>query len=123
MSSGQTHGEQRPTARLTFHIEFRCGDCRAGREGVLSAVSKVNVPDAQSVSELFATSLASVRGFDLHAIFQPFVRDSLVVDVDLECDRVFFLSVQVLQHRRDQNSWNNKQKFSKLLPLRKEYRR
>lgn len=84
-------------------MELRGRDCRAGLEGVLSAVSKVSVPDAQSVSQLFAASLASVGGADLHAVLQPFVRDFLVVDVNLEGDEVFLLSVHVLQHRRDED--------------------
>lgn len=90
---------------LTLNIKFGCSNRRASHEGVLCAVSKVNVPDAQSVRELFAASLASVRRPDLYAILQPFVCDSLIVNVHFKCDCVFLLSVQVLQHCCDQNSW------------------
>lgn len=64
----------------------------------------MDVPEAQSVIELFAASLASVCGFDLHTVLEPFVSDSLIVDVHLKRDGVFLLSIQVLQHCCDQNS-------------------
>ncbi|CAG5962715.1 unnamed protein product, partial [Menidia menidia] len=89
----------------TAGVRLGFGHGGSGLEGVLSAISKMDVPDAQSVGQLFAAGLASVRGLDLHPVLQPFVGDSLVVDGDLEGDGVFLLSVQVLQHRRDQNGW------------------
>lgn len=93
---------------LTLNVKFGCRNCRASHEGILRAVSKVDIPDAQSVSELFAASLASVCGADLHTVLQPFVCNSLIVDIHLEGDCVFLLSVQVLQHRCDQNSWKKR---------------
>ncbi len=63
----------------------------------------MNISDTQSVSELFAASLASVRGTDLHAVLQPFERDLCIVDVHLKRDCVLLLSVQVLQHCCDED--------------------
>lgn len=72
-------------------------DCRTSNESVVGAVSKVNISDAQSVSQLSAASLASVRRTDLHAILQPSIRDFIIVDIDLKGDRVFLLSMQVVK--------------------------
>lgn len=55
------------------------------------------------MTELFAASLTSVRGPDLHAVLQPFVRDVLIVDIHLERNRVFLLSIHVLQHGCDED--------------------
>lgn len=81
---------------LTFNVEFSCGDCGAGHESVLGAVSKVNVSDAQSVIELFAAGLTSVRGPDLCTVLQPFECDFLIVDIHLKRDYFFLLSIHVL---------------------------
>lgn len=95
-------------AHLTLHMKLGRSDCRPCFEGVLSAISKMNVPDVQSVAELFAASLASVRGFDFHAVLQPFVRYSLIVDVHLKRDNVLLLGIEVFQHSCDQNSCKTK---------------
>ena len=84
------------TINLTFNVEFSCSDCGAGHERVLGAVSKVNIPDAQGVTELFAAGLTSVRGSDLCAVLQPFVCNFLIVDIDLKRDHFFLLSIHVL---------------------------
>lgn len=81
-----------------------CG-CRASNEGVGGAVSKVDISDAQSVSQLFAASLTSVRRPDLHTVLQPSVQDVITVDVDLKGDRVFLLSIQVLEGLCDDDGW------------------
>lgn len=57
------------------------------------------------MSQLFAASLAPVRRPDLHTVLQPSVRDLVIVDVDLKGDRVFLLSVEVLQGRGDDDGW------------------
>lgn len=80
-------------------------DCRTSNESVGGAVSKVDISDAQRMSQLFAASLASVRRPDLHAVLQPSVQDVVTVDVDLKGDRVFLLSIQVLEGLGDEDGW------------------
>lgn len=90
--------------KLTFHMKLGDRNSRPRLKGVLGTVSKMNVPYAQRVSQLFATSLASVSEFDLNAIFQPFICDSLIVDCCLKGDHVFLVGTDVLQLSCDQNS-------------------
>lgn len=59
------------TRKLTLNMKMSLCDCRTSNERVGGAVSKVDIPDAQSMSQLFAASLTSVRRPDLHAVLQP----------------------------------------------------
>lgn len=58
------------------------------------------------MSPLFAASLASVCRPDLHAILQPFIRDLVIVDVDLKSNRLLLLSMKVLEACCDDDGWN-----------------
>lgn len=80
-------------------------DCRTSSESVGGAVSKVDISDAQSMRQLLAASLTSVRRPDLHAVLQPSVQDVITVDVDLKGDRVLLLSIQVLEALCDDDGW------------------
>lgn len=104
---------------LTLHIESSRCDRRAGREGVLGTVSKVNIPDVQCVSQLFAASLVSVCGPDLHTILQPFVGNLLIVDIDLKADHVFLLSMQIPERLCDDNGCRRTRLVVSLVNLEK----
>lgn len=80
-------------------------DCRTSDEAVGGAVSKVDISDAQRMRQLFAASLTPVRRPDLHAVLQPSIQDAITVDVDLKGDRVFLLSIQVLEALCDGDGW------------------
>lgn len=90
-------------AYITFHKQV----CRRGSGSshklILSSVSEVNIPDGEGVRELPSSDLTPVRRFELHAVLQPLVGDALVVNGDLKGDGVSLLSVQVLQHGRDED--------------------
>lgn len=90
---------------LTLNVKVSLCACRASGERVGGAVSKVDVSDAQSVRPLSAASLTSVRRPDLHAVLQPSIQDVITVDLDLKGDRVFLLSIQVLEALCDDDGW------------------
>lgn len=58
------------------------------------------------MSQLFAASLASVCRSDLHAILQPFIRDLVIVDIDLKSNCLLLLSMKVLEACCDDDGWN-----------------